>query len=358
MDKISQRQLFFFLACVAPVGKLVLLPAQLVYASANDLLFPAAANYLLQAGAIALVMLAARSERTLPELLENTFGKIAGSAVMVCLSFFYFYAAFFPLIEQKLFVQGVFYDTLPSLLVFSPFFVLSAYLCAKPASAIGRISDMAAPVSVVAFAGLLVLSVPSADFSALNPVGAAGADGFLRGTAWSMSWFFDSALLLALIGKFRYRKGMVWKAPLCYLAGGAAVIAFLAVFYGVFSDIALRQTFAFAKIAKYFSAISVLGRIDYVFICLLSLVMVFYTALPLQAGTQALRAAFRDKGSPAIYAAAVNAVFFALAVLLNDRFLAVQETITKALFWIFPLFSCLLPAAALLLRRTPREKTA
>lgn len=358
MDKISQRQLFFFLACVAPVGKIVLLPAQLVYASGNDLLFPAVANFLLQAGAIALVMLVARAGKTLPELLCNTFGKIAGNAVMVLLSLFFFYAALFPIIEQKLFVQSVFYDTLPSLLVFAPYFVLSAYLCAKPASGMGRISDMLGPISVIAFAGILAMSVPSADFSALLPAGAAGAKGFFGGTVSAMSWFFDAAIVLSFVGKFEYRKGMVWKAPLCYLAGGAAVLLFLAVFYGIFSDIALRQTFAFAKIAKYFSALTVLGRIDYVFICLFALVMAFYTVLPLQAGTQALRTAFGNKGSPALYSVAVNAVFFALTVFLNDYFASVQDTITRTLFWIFPAFSCILPALALLLRRNPREKTA
>ncbi len=49
MSKIAPRQLYFFFACIAPLGKLVLLPTQLAQYSANDLLFPAAINFLLQA---------------------------------------------------------------------------------------------------------------------------------------------------------------------------------------------------------------------------------------------------------------------------------------------------------------------
>ena len=252
MKQISSRQLYFFLAAIAPVGKLVLMPSQLVHFAKNDLLFPIATNYLLQAALVFCVLLAARANETFYDMLCYTFGKVVAKIVVTVLALFLFYAALLPLLEQKLYIQSVFYDTLPSSVAFSSFFLVSAYLCSKPLVSYGRVWDFLTPVSMIGFFGIMLLSVYQADFVALQPVGAAGIGGYLNGTAFTMSWFFDSVLLLTMIGKFRYQKGMAWKGALSYLAGGAAILLFLATFYGIFSDIASRQLFAFAKISKYF----------------------------------------------------------------------------------------------------------
>lgn len=358
--KISMRQLCFFLAAVAPVGKLILMPTQLAEYAKNDLLFSAAINFVLQAAVIFLVLLLSRNDKTFYELLEYTFGKIAAKIITIVFSLFLFYAALLPLMEQKFFVHYAFYDTLPTVIAFSPFFLLSAYLCTKPLSHFGRIWDILAPVAIAGYLGLIVFSVAEADFSALAPVGAAGAKGVFGGTAYTMSWFYDSVILLFLMGKYEYKKGLCWKGTLCYLAGAAAVTFFLAVFYGIFSDIAVRQIFAFAKISKYFAGISVLGRVDYLFIYAIALVMAFYCILPVHAGVDAITEAFyqrENKLFPALLSIVINAAFLILSVVLNFKFRILGDTISKTLFWIFPLFALLLPVLALALRRSPREKS-
>lgn len=356
MNRISARQLYFFLACVAPVGKIVLMPTQLALYSKNDLLFPTAVNFLVQAGIIFFIMLLSRSNQTIFELLRNTFGKIGAAIISILFALFFLYAALCPMLEQKLFVQSVFYDTLPSLVAFAPFFVFSAYLCAKPLFAMGRVWDLLALVSIIGFAGLIVLSVGAADFGALLPVGASGGTGFLKGTAYTLSWFYDSFILLFFMGGFRYEKGMAWKSVLFYLAGGLAVLLFLAVYYGIFADIAVRQTFAFAKVSKYFSGVTVLGRFDYIFICMLSLVMAFYCVLPLQGAVTCIRECTGQKGMPLWYAVGVNLLVLAAAYFFNFKNSAVIETVSVKLFWIFPVFCVLVPLLCLLLRRSSREK--
>ena len=355
--KIKQRQLFFFLACIAPVGKLILLPSDLVFRAKNDLIFPALVNLLLQAAVIFLVLLLCKREKSLYSLLEESVGRIAATVLVILLSLFLLYAAIQPLNEQKLMVQSVFYDTLPSLVLFSPFFLFAAYLCSKPLFCLGRVWDILGPIAIVSFIGIIVFAIGGADFKALQPVGAAGAKGFLNGTAFTMSWFFDSVLLLTMIGKFRYQKGMAWKGALSYLAGGAAILLFLATFYGIFSDIASRQLFAFAKISKYFSGITVLGRIDYLFLFMLTLVMVFYCVLPVRAGVEFLGHAYGEgRYRTTLYSIGINAVLLTLSILLDFWFGAVNTAISETLFWIFPAFCILLPLTALLLRRKPREK--
>lgn len=360
MNKISSRQLCFFLAAVAPVGKIVLMPTNLIHYAKNNLLFPAAMNFLLQAAVIFLVLLLAKNNLSLYQLIADKLGKITAKIILTVFSLFFFFAALMPLLEQKIFVQSSFYDTLPSILSFSSFFVFSAYLCSKPLSSFGRTWDILAPLSIAAFLGIVVFSVGSADFDALAPFLQSGAGEIFRGFAFNMGWFLDSAILLSFLGKIEYKKGLPWKGLLSYLAGAAAVLFFLAIFYGVFQDIAINQEFAFTKVSKYFSGINTLGRIDFLFIYSLALVMAFYAILPLQAGIDFLRQAYGSREKrflPAILSVAVNAVMLVLTLLFDYRYITLNETINETLFWIFPIFCLLLPALALLLKIRRRCET-
>ena len=356
MNKISSRQLYFFLACVMPVGKLLILPSLLAQYAKNDLLFPILISYLVQAAVVFSVLLAAKKNTSLYDLLKNTFGRVASIVILSILSIFFFYAALLPLLEQRLFVQSVFYDTLPSLAAFAPFFVFSAYLCAKPLSSQGRVWDILGPISIAGLLGILILSVGSADFGALLPVGGGGL-GTFKALSVSSGWFFDGAILLMLLGRIDYKKGTAWKGALFYLAGGLGVLLFFAVFYAVFGDLAMNQYFAITKTSKYFSGITVLGRIDYVFIYALALVMAFWCAIPLQAGIDCYLQPFgRERHLATILSIAVNLCFLVLLYLLDNRFGEILRCITGPLFWIFPAFCVLLPPLSLLLRR-PNERS-
>ena len=350
--KISSRQLYFFLSCVLPVGKLVYLPTLLARHAKCDLLFPVLACYLIEAAVVFCVLLAAKKKCNLYALLAGTIGKVGAVAVLSVFSVFFFYAALLPLLEQRLFVQSVFYDTLPSLAAFAPFFLFSAYLCAKPFSSQGRVWDVLGPISVVSLLGILVLSAGEADFGALLPIGGGGLAGDVKAFSSAAGWFFDGAILLMLLGHIDYQEGTAWKGTLFYLAGGLGVLLFLALFYAVFGGLAMDQAFAIAKTSKYFSGITVLGRIDYIFIYGLALVMAFLCTVPLQAGIECFLQPFgRRHHLATILSIAVNLVFLVLLYLLDNRFGEVLRFITGPLVWIFPVFCVLLPPLALLLRR-------
>ena len=359
MNKISTRQLCFFLAAIAPLGKIILLPTNLVHYAKNDLLFPAAMNFILQAAVVFLVLLLAKHNKSFYELVADKLGHVAAKIILSLFALFFFFAAVMPLVEQKLFVQSVFYDTLPSIAAFSSFFVFSAYLCAKPLASFSRTWDILAPLAIVAFAGILFFSLQTVDFGALSPALQSGGKGIFNGFLYSMSWFFDTAILLSFLGKIDYKKGLPWKGLLAYLAGAAGVMLFLAIFYGVFEDIAINQEFAFTKIARYFSGIETLGRFDYLFIFALALVMAFYAILPLQAGIDFIRQCFGSRQKrflPEILSVIVNVVMLVLTILLDYRYQMLNETVSVKLFWIFPVFALLLPVLALLLKiRRQRE---
>ena len=359
MNKISTRQLLFFLAAIAPVGKIILLPANLVHYARNDLLFPAAMNFFLQACVVFLVLLLAKSNKSFYQLIADKLGEVAAKIILSIFALFFFFAAILPLLEQKLCVHSVFFDTLPTNIVASCFYLFSAYICAKPLASFGRTWDILAPLSVAAFAGIFIFSLKATDLGALSPALQSGGKGIFEGFLYSMSWFLDSAILLALLGKIDYKKGLPWKGLLCYLAGAIAVLVFLAIFYGIFQETAVNQQYAFAKISRYFSGVESLGRIDYLFIFGLSLVMAFYVALPLQAGIDFIRQAFGSRERrflPEILSVVVNAVMFALTYLLDYRYRSLNDIVCVKLFWIFPVFCLLLPALALLLKIRRRHE--
>ncbi len=352
MNKVSVRQLYFFLACIAPVGKLVVMPVRLSAKAGNDLWIPTLLLYLLQAAAVFCVLLLGKRRKSLYELLCERIGSVCAKIVHLLIVCFLLFCALIPLLEQKLFVQAVFYDTLPSIVAFAPFFLFSAYLCSKPLGSEGRAFDLLAPISVVGLVGVLLLSVSNADYGAVLPLFASGAKGIFGAVAGACSWFFDPVLLLLFLGKFEYGKGTAYKGALFYLAGGAAVIFFLITFYGIFEGTAINQLFAFTKTSKYYSAITVLGRVDYLFIFALSLVMTFYTALPLHCAVESCLQAFgRKKYLPTILSVGFNLIFLIFDGLLDYHFGDVLGVVGK-LFWIFPLFTLLLPPLLLPSRRS------
>ncbi|MCX4384999.1 MAG: hypothetical protein OSJ39_04300, partial [Clostridia bacterium] len=82
MNKISTRQLCFFLAAIAPVGKIVLMPTNLIYFSKNNLLFPAAMNFLLQAAVIFLVLLIAKNDKSFYQLIADKLGNVTAKIIL------------------------------------------------------------------------------------------------------------------------------------------------------------------------------------------------------------------------------------------------------------------------------------
>lgn len=352
MTKISSRQLLFFLAVIAPLGKMIIMPAQLVVFSKNDLLLSTLINAALQTGAVFLAVFAARHQKSLSALLAERFGTITAKIVCCILSLFLLYAALLPIMEQKLMVQNVFYDTLPSYITFAPFYLFSVYLCYHSISRIGRAWDFLMPLVVFSLLGIFIFAAGEVDFGALLPIGGTGAKSVFTGAAYTTGWFFDSAMLLSLVGKIDYKKGLAAKSALFYAVGSLILLLFLAFYYGIFSDIAPLQLYAFAKISKYFSAISVLGRIDYLFIHLISIAMAFYCAMPLQASCDFLKQTFGDsKPLSAVYAVGVNLLMLLLSVFLTYSFSSLEKMITQTLFWIFPIFCLALPAFCLFLGR-------
>lgn len=349
-ESVLARQIAFTAAFLLPAGKLLEAPSLLAKHAGGDLLLPALLHFLVQTLVLLGVLFAAsRSERTVLERLKASLGK--GIYVLYALYAAYFlFAAVLPLLDMEKYVYAAFFDTAPTTFSFAVFFFFSAYLCAKGLRSVGRSADLCIFLFVFPMFALLVMSIPAADFSALMPLFGTSFSKSVRGFSVTAPHFSDVALLLPLIVNLRYKQNDGVKITVGYASGATFSLLFFAFFYGVFSTLAPREHYAFSKIAQYFPALSVVGRIDLIFIYLLTVVLLLYTCLPLQYTTEGITRLLGTRRKTLI--AAILNFLLLIAVLFTNRFYdSFYRLISEKLpflFWIFgvlsPLLLLLLPA--------------
>lgn len=356
---IFRRQLCFFAAFILPVSKLLEAPSLLAYFAKGDLLLPAFLHYVLQTCSIAaLLYVCSKSERPLFERLCDVSKPLART-IYTLLAAYYVFADLFPLLDLERYVYTAFFDTSPAVSAFLPFFLLSAFLCTKNEKAIGRSADLCMPIFLFSFFGLIFMAMGEADFSELLPAFGTSAKSDFKGFYQSLVHFSDAPLVLPLLSSYKYQKGDGKKITAAYAGGGGFVLLFLAVFYGVFGPLAPRETYAFDKIARYFTALDVVGRVDLILVYMITVVLLYAYALPLQLSVQCLTAAYKkendDFGIDAekkrlIFSLSINGALFLFVFFCSKYYNALYRFIAAKMFWIFPLFSVGLPLALLFLK--------
>ena len=348
-NSVSARQIAFLAAFLLPASKLLEAPSILAKHAAGDLLFPAVLHFLVQALVLLGVLYtSSKSATPLIERLKSVLGKGV-------YPFYILYAAYFllsatlPLLDAEKFVYATYFDTAPTLFSFGIFFLFSAFVCTKGITAIGRCADLCIFLFLVPFLALSFMAFSETDFSALLPFFSTKLNRSLTAFTRTSPHFSDTILLFPLIANLRYREKDGMKIVTGYAAGGAFTLLFLAIFYGLFSTIAPREHYAFTKIGQYFPALSVVVRIDLLFVYFLSVVLLFYTCLPLQYLTTALAYLFRTERKTYIsallnFALLIGILFFNQKY---NRFYAVISGKLAPVFWIFadlfPLLCLLLP---------------
>lgn len=354
MNKIKLRQMCFLFAAVLPVTRMIVYPATLAYRAGSDLVLSAALNLALEGLIVGLMLwLARRTRRTFFGLLEATFGEIAARAVYGLFALFFALAALLPLLEQRGFVMQVLYENVPSLICFAPFFGVCLFACTKGFKSIGRAADIAMPVFAVSFVVIVLLALPEADFGALLPVLESGKNTLL-GSVYGFSWYTGCLYPLFFLGNFEYEEHGAAKVIASYAVGAAITLLFLAVFYAVFSDIAVLQHNSLAQISKYATAFSSLGRVDLLFIFALTLVLVFALCIPVQLCVHCAARAIGCR--PLIPALAANALLLALTIFFNSSFREVQTFCSEKLWFVFVVFAYLVPIGALFLKKGDRPR--
>ena len=129
----------------------------------------------------------------------------------------------------------------------------------------------------------------------------------------------------------------------------------IAVFYGTFGPIAVLKPYAFDKIALYFGALDVVGRLDLLLVYMLTVLLLFYYCLPLQLCTRCFSDAIGCKSKIPV-AVGLNAGLFLLVVFFNRFYSVLYALFTTKLIWVFPIFSYLVPLSCFLLIKKDKDK--
>lgn len=352
--KISVRQICFILLCYNAVSKMLLYPTVLSHYCGRDLLFAALIDFAVQAVVVwAVSFLCSRTDKTFFQLLEGTFGNIFARIIYGLFALFFIAATIVPLCEQKLYVHTIFYDTVPPLLIFLPFFFFSIYAAGKKFTNIGRSADVCMPIFVLSMIFVFSMSVLEIKWNSFMPVLKTPVKDLFGGALGTVFRFAEPCYVLMFMGHFKYKKGDAAKMTFSYIGGALIVLLFLFTFYGIYGDIAQSRQFAVSKISLFFPAIDTIGRIDFIALYILEIVMLFALVLNIQL---ALHCVMKCTGyqNRAVLSLAVNAALIILVVIFDHGFNNLHTFYAKWMWIAFAVFANAIPVLAWTLRRKER----
>lgn len=349
--KISVRQICFILIFYTAASKLLLYPTMLSGYSGRDLLFSALINFLIQGTVVwAVAYLSSKTQKTLFELIKDTLGEVTARIIYGLFAAFFILCTILPLFEQKQYVHAIFYDTVPTILIFLPIFIFTVYAGSKSFKNIGRCADVCMPIFAICIAFIFFMSLSEVDFSNLLPILKTPLSAVLGGSLKTAFSFLESAYLLMFLGHFRYKNGDAAKITLSYALGAIIILLFLAVFYGIYGELTSSRQFAISKTSLYFSAIDIIGRIDLYALYALEVVMLFALVINIQLAVHCL---IKCTGwdCPEILSLAVNTVLAIILLTCNHFFTALQTFFANWLWIAVVVFAVIVPLSAWALKR-------
>ena len=337
------------------VTRLLLYPTKLSEICGRDLLFPILIDFAIQSAVVwAVSYLCSKTDKTFYELLESTFGEVVARIIFGLFALYFVFNTIYPVMEQKLYVGQTFYDTVPSLLVFFPFFVFSIYAGSKELKNTGRCADLALPIFAVAFAVMLFMALSSVDLLNLLPVLKTPATKIFGGVLGSFFRFIEPSFLLMFMGHFKYKKGDAAKITLSYAGGGLIVILFAAVFYSIYGVISPSRDFAISRVAIFFPAIELIGRIDLIALYFLEIAMLFALVINIQFSVYCLK---KCTGVQLgwVWSLVVNIILLVLIIVFDNAFSGLQEFYLKWAWIVTVVFAIVLPLLAWTLKKGERK---
>ncbi|MBD5583981.1 MAG: GerAB/ArcD/ProY family transporter [Clostridia bacterium] len=354
--KLSVRQICFIMLAYTAASKILMYPTYLSITCKNDLLFPAIIDFLICGIVIwAVSFLCSKTDKTFYQLLQNSIGTVGARIFYGFFAVYFLLASLLPIFEQKLYVHNIFYDTVPSLGVFLPFFALSAYACSKRFTNIGRCADICMPLFIGTMVFMFAMAFSEVEWNNLLPVLKTPASELFKGTAGSFFNFTEPCWMLMFMGHFKYKKGDSAKITLSFAGGAVIVLLFLATFMGVYGPIAPSRTFAIARTSLFFPAIETIGRIDLILLFIIEIVMLFAMMINIQFAVHAISKCIGCENLKVI-SFAVNLALLIIVVFANNFYSDIHDLYFNWMWIVFVVFGVAVPLLAWTLKRRREER--
>ncbi len=353
---LAPRQVCLFFIAFIPIIKFFTMPSTFAQYANEDLWICAILLIFLDLATIFFVLYACRKANTdFITLLEYAFGKNGKKIILWAYFLFFMLKSITPLIEQNDYISKTLYMNTPNSVYFLPFFVFSFYLGTKKLRVLGRCADIMFAFTIIGYALLLILSISGINIEAILPIFANDPVGIAKGSYFGAIWFGDAVYLMFFIGEFACRKKESVKVIVSFLVASLMSLIFLIVFYCAFTSIAFRQRFALTEIAKYTTAISNTGRLDYIAIMLILVSSFISLSLPLYFATRMLNIIF-DFKKKFIAPLIVNGIILAFLLITREFLYTVGAFILNFLPIVFITFSNILPCLCAILVKINKPK--
>ena len=345
-NELSMRQMAVIMCVLGAASKLMLWPTSLASACGNALWLPPLVDTAVQTAAVwAVALIGSKTGKTLFELFSQSFTKPVACVIYALLSLFFVFSAVVPMSEQQLMVHEVFYDTIPSIWVFLPFFFFSVYAGSKGLTNAGRTAECCLPLFIVSMLFLLSLAVTECDFNLLLPVLDSPAGDIAKACFGGMHRSINGVYMAVFAGNFRYKRGDAAKISAACATGGIIVSAVCALFYAQYGELALTQYFAVAKLAVFSPVVALVGRLDLIAVYVLDAAILFSIVLNIQAAVYCMYCVTGREWHP-LYSLLCNGALFAVTLLFNNSFALVQRAAESYLSVAAAAFTFALPALA------------
>lgn len=356
IKQLRTRQICLFFLAMLPVTKIFLLPSLLAENARQDMWISALISATIDVITLLIVALSyKKSEKDFFDNISVNFGKPFSRAIMILYLVFFLIKAILPINEQKDYVESTLYITMPNVLTFLPFFLVTFYLCTKKLNVYGRVSDVLFIPTLIGIVLIICLSIPNSDLESFLPIGVTGYKSILKACYKGLNWFGDSVYFLFFIGNYTREGKAECKIILSYLVASLLSVLFLFLFYATFSSIAFRQKFALTEIAKYSTIISNIGRFDYVGIFLLLFSYIFSASLPVYFASFLLQKLIPIK-KKWIYPLVLCLLMFLIVVILGEYFSTIERLIITYGGIIFFLCGNVLPIVFSMLKKEKKNE--
>lgn len=163
--------------------------------------------------------------KTLIQYSDDILGRIPGKLVAFLFIQFFLFVACFSLRAMGEFLNTIMPETPLAVFIITGALV-SAYVAKGGLEVLARMSEVIAPVYIIAILALLAMLVPEMDFSQLFPLFQQGAGPVIMGSLLPASWF-GVCIIMAMFMAYHHRPERTFVVKMTGVMLGATVLFLL-----------------------------------------------------------------------------------------------------------------------------------
>ena len=337
-NKVNITQISLLLLLVITGGKFLALPSILAKDVGHDSWLVVLINFLLDAVCLCFLLWSVKLNKqklSLDKVLDKSITKV-GTKIVLLLFFVIFMCRIILLLDSCYNTFAVTFDVNTNWIMFMlPIAAVSVFAIARGFNSVARASQILFALVFIAIIAILVYPATKAEYTALLPLGEAGAGKIFQSAFFRSFWFSDYIFIYFVLEDIKPQKRVFAPVLTSFAVGVALTVLLNAVFVALFGDYAQYNDLAMSKIGLFSVSESTDGRWDWLTLSvwLISVIIkiVVFTFCAYKCVEKALEMHFTKP----------NFIVLGVIVLimLLPMFLAVETLIETFIYW------CVIPFA-------------